>query len=101
MTEKVLLTPAELSAMMKAETLVVIDTRDPASYAAGHIPGAVNIHEIFTYLAMSTPAPKVLPVDPTAESILVNLAEMKEIVDDPSIVKLDVRDVDEWIADSS
>src|ERR1700740_2962999 len=26
---------------------------------------------------------------------------MKELVDNPSIAKLDVRDVDEWIADSS
>ena len=55
MTEKVLVTPAELSEMMKSEAIVLIDTRNPASYAAGHLPGAVNIHEIFTYLAMSTP----------------------------------------------
>jgi len=55
MTEKVLLTPAELSAMLGADDVVVIDTRNPDAYAAGHIPGAVNIHDIFTYLAMSTP----------------------------------------------
>ena len=29
----------------------LIDTREPEDYAAGHIPGAVNIFEIFTYLA--------------------------------------------------
>jgi thiosulfate/3-mercaptopyruvate sulfurtransferase len=34
---------------------VLIDTRNPDAYAAGHIPGAVNVHEIFTYLATSTP----------------------------------------------
>jgi thiosulfate/3-mercaptopyruvate sulfurtransferase len=34
---------------------VIIDTRDPDSFAAGHIPGAVNLHDIFTYLATSTP----------------------------------------------
>jgi thiosulfate/3-mercaptopyruvate sulfurtransferase len=56
MTEKVLLTPAELSAMLGADDVVVIDTRNPDAYAAGHIPGAVNIHDIFTYLATSTPA---------------------------------------------
>jgi len=55
MTEKVLLTPAELSAMLGADDVVVIDTRNPDAYAAGHIPGAVNIHDIFTYLATSTP----------------------------------------------
>src|SRR6476469_10417083 len=55
MSEKVLITPAELSDMVKTEPTVVIDTRDPATYAAGHLPDAVNIHDIFTYLATSTP----------------------------------------------
>jgi len=54
MTDKVLLTPAELQGMMGPD-VVVIDTRSPDAYAAGHIPGAVNVHEIFTFLAMSTP----------------------------------------------
>jgi thiosulfate/3-mercaptopyruvate sulfurtransferase len=179
MTEKVLVTPAELSAMLPAEDIVLIDTRDPAAYAAGHLPGAVNIHDIFTYLATSTPdgvaamrekfaaafgaaglsgketavvyeqsmnsgfgqscrgyvllaylgypkvqilhggyvawaaadlptttyvpAPKAasFAVDPKAASILVDLEGMKAAVADPNIVKLDTRDVDEWIADSS
>jgi thiosulfate/3-mercaptopyruvate sulfurtransferase len=179
MTDKVLITPAELSDMMKSEPAVIIDTRDPATYAAGHLPGAVNIHDIFTYLATSTPDgvaamrdkfaavfgaaglsgaetavvyeqsmntgfgqscrgyvllrylgyPKVkilhggyagwtaagLPVttevptpkassfviDPKAASILVDLQGMKAAVADPNVVKLDTRDVDEWIADSS
>ena len=56
MSEKILITPAELTAMMpKGGLVVVIDTRSPDAYAAGHIPGAVNMHEIFTTLAMSTP----------------------------------------------
>ena len=179
MTDKVLVTPAELTDMLTSEPTVLIDTRDPATYAAGHLPGAVNIHDIFTYLAMSTPDgvaamrdkfasvfgaaglsgaetavvyeqsmdtgfgqscrgyvllrylgyPKVkilhggyvawsaasLPVttevptpkasnftvDPTAASILVDLQGMKAAVADPNVVKLDTRDVDEWIADSS
>ena len=54
MVEKVLVTPAELQGMM-GPGVVVIDTRSPDAYAAGHIPGAVNVHEIFTFLAMSTP----------------------------------------------
>jgi len=55
MSEKVLITPAELSDMIKSEPIVLIDTRDPATYAAGHLPNAVNVHDIFTYLATSTP----------------------------------------------
>jgi thiosulfate/3-mercaptopyruvate sulfurtransferase len=179
MTEKVLVTPAELSDMLKSEPIVLIDTRAPDVYAAGHLPGAVNIHDIFIYLATSTPEgvaamrdkfasafgaaglsgketavvyeqsmntgfgqscrgyvllrylgyPKVkilhggyaawtaasLPtttavpapkpatfqIDPKAASLLVDLQGMKAAVADPNIVKLDTRDVDEWIADSS
>jgi len=179
MSEKVLVSPSELSSLLQIDKIVLIDTRDPATFAAGHIPGAVNIHEIFTYLAMSTPegvaalndkfaaafgaaglsgeetaviyeqsmntgfgqscrgyvllrylgypklkilhggyaawtaaalptttevatpTPKPFVIDPAAAAIFVNLAEMKDLVDDASITKLDVRDVDEWIGDSS
>jgi len=179
MTDKVLVTPAELSEMMASPGTVVIDTRNPESYAAGHIPGAVNIHDIFTYLATSTPdgvaemrdkfaaifgaaglsgdetaviyeqsmntgfgqscrgyvllsylgypkvkilhggygawlaaslptstevptpEPKTFKVDPAAASILVDLESMKAAVADSSKVKLDTRDVDEWVAESS
>src|ERR1700755_1581588 len=55
MSDKVLVTPAELIELVKSEPVVIIDTRDPATYAAGHLPDAVNIHDIFTYLATSTP----------------------------------------------
>jgi thiosulfate/3-mercaptopyruvate sulfurtransferase len=34
-------------------SLVLIDTRAPEAFAAGHVPGAVNLHDIFTYLATS------------------------------------------------
>lgn len=50
----VLISPAELDALMKAEPVVLIDTRDADTYAVGHIPGAVNLREIFTFLATST-----------------------------------------------
>lgn len=36
------------------ESVVFIDTRAPEAYAAGHIPGAVNMREIFTYVSMSS-----------------------------------------------
>ena len=55
MSGKVLISPSELSDLMKAEPVVLIDTRDPAIYAEAHIPGAVDVREVFTYLANSTP----------------------------------------------
>ncbi|WP_238122080.1 MULTISPECIES: sulfurtransferase [unclassified Xanthobacter] len=176
---EVLITPSELSSLILAEPTVVIDTRDPASYATGHIPGAVNLNEIFTYLATSTPegyaelrqkfaeafgkaglsgketaviyeqsmnsgfgqscrgyflltflgypkikvlhggfaawadaglpvttdvpapAPATFPMDEAAGALIIDAAAMLDAVSDPAISKLDVRDVDEWIGESS
>ena len=53
-TLDVLISPEQLSTMMGAEPVVIIDTRDADTYAAGHLPGAVNLREIFTFLATST-----------------------------------------------
>jgi thiosulfate/3-mercaptopyruvate sulfurtransferase len=50
----VLISPTELQALVASEPTVVIDTRDADTYATGHVPGAVNLREIFTYLATST-----------------------------------------------
>ncbi|WP_454916294.1 sulfurtransferase [Xanthobacter sediminis] len=175
----VLITPSELSVLLSSEPTVVIDTRDAASYAAGHIPGAVNLNEIFTYLATSTPqgyaemrqkfadafgkaglsgaetaviyeqsmssgfgqscrgyflltflgypkikvlhggfaawaaaglpvttevpnpAPAAFPVDEAAGDVVIDAAAMLAAVSDPAVAKLDVRDVDEWIGESS
>ncbi len=49
-----LISPEELDLLMSTERAVVIDTRDPDAYAQGHIPGAVNLREIFTFLATSS-----------------------------------------------
>ena len=178
MSEKVLVTPAELQAMQPAST-VIIDTRDPEAYAAGHIPGAVNLRDIFTYLATSTPEgmaelrgkfaeafgavglsgeqtavvyedsmnsgfgqscrgyfllkfmgypsamvlhgglaawksaglplstevpvvePKRFPVSDVGAEMMLDRDDMLAAVGDEGIVKLDVRDVDEWIGESS
>src|SRR5258707_11857301 len=51
----VLITAGELADLIKKEPCVIIDTRNPDAYAAGHLPNAVNVHEIFTFLATSTP----------------------------------------------
>jgi len=53
-TAAVLISPAELDTLMNSEPVVLIDTRDADTYAAGHIPGAVNLREIFTFLATSS-----------------------------------------------
>jgi len=175
----VLISAAELATMMKSEPTVIIDTRNPAAYAAGHVPGAVNVHEIFTYLATSTPEgieelktkfadafgkaglsgtetaviyeqsmasgfgqscrgyfllsmlgyPKIkvlhggfdawaaaelpvttdvpspaaaaFPIVPEAGSILIDAKAMLAALKKPEIALLDVRDVDEWIGESS
>ena len=179
MSDKVLLSPTELSAMMAEPGTVVIDSRSPAAYAEGHLPGAVNLHDIFTYLATSTPegmaelrekfaaafgaaglsgeetaviyeesmnsgfgqscrgyfllkflgypkamvlhggfagwkaagmpvttevptvSPKTFPVSDAGLSMMLDRHDMLAAVGDDGIVKLDVRDVDEWIGDSS
>jgi thiosulfate/3-mercaptopyruvate sulfurtransferase len=179
MSGEVLISANELSDLMKGEPVVLIDTRDPAIYAEAHIPGAVDMREVFTYLATSTPqgmaalrdtfaaafgkaglsgaetavlyeqsmstgfgqscrgyvllrslgypkvrvlhggyaawvaaglpstttvptpAAKTFPIDAQGMRILVDLERMETAVKDQRIVKLDVRDVDEWIAESS
>lgn len=176
---KVLISPEELAELMRQEPAVLIDTRDATSFGEAHILGAVNLHEVFTYLATSTPlglealrdkfaeafgraglsgdetaviyeqsmttgfgqscrgyvllrhlgyskirvlhggyeawrsaglenstepaAPtaRTFPVRPDADHILIGLEAMKAAVADPGIIKLDVRDVDEWIGESS
>ncbi|WP_234050188.1 MULTISPECIES: sulfurtransferase [unclassified Xanthobacter] len=175
----VLITPSELSSLLSSAPTVLIDTRDAASYAAGHIPGAVNLNEIFTYLATSTPEgyaelkkkfadafgkaglsgnetaviyeqsmasgfgqscrgyflltflgyPKIkvlhggfeawtaaglpvttevpsppsvtFPMTDDAGDLIIDAAAMLDAVSDPAVAKLDVRDVDEWIGESS
>src|SRR5579872_3979958 len=179
MSGKVLISASELSDMLRTEPVVLIDTRDPTVYAEAHIPGAVNLREVFTYLATSTPegvralrknfaaafgkaglggsetaviyeqsmstgfgqscrgyvllrslgypkirvlhggyaawiasglpstsvvptaTEKAFPLDPSGDRILVDLDAMKSAVKNPRIIKLDVRDVDEWIGESS
>lgn len=179
MSENILITPEQLHKMMTALPTVVIDTRAPEAYAAGHIPGAVNIHDIFTYLATSskegleelrgkfadafgaaglsgdevaviyedsmntgfgqscrgyflleflgypkaailhggfqawvaedlptstditTPEAKTFPVDESAASVMLTKDDMLEALEKNDVVKLDVRDVDEWVGTSS
>jgi thiosulfate/3-mercaptopyruvate sulfurtransferase len=43
----------ELRGMLGQKDVVIVDTRDEQSYQRSHIPGAVNVHQIFTYLALS------------------------------------------------
>jgi thiosulfate/3-mercaptopyruvate sulfurtransferase len=179
MVDTVLITPEELSQLSASTKTVIIDTRDPKSYAAGHIPGAINMHEIFTYLATSTPegmselmgkfaaafgsaglsgaetaviyeqsmasgfgqscrgyfllqslgytkakvlhgglaawtakgmpvstavptpVGRMFPVNPAAASLITDKVAMQAAIANPAVVKLDVRDVDEWIGESS
>jgi thiosulfate/3-mercaptopyruvate sulfurtransferase len=179
MESGILITPAQLAEAKATQSLVIIDTRDPEAYATGHIPGAVNLRDIFTYLATSTPegleemtakfaaefgriglsgketavlyedtmnsgfgqscrgyfllthfgypnikvlhgglgawtkagmplstdaptpTPAMFPLAITPGAVMIDRFEMLKAIDDPSIVKLDVRDVDEWVGTSS
>ncbi len=48
----VLITAVELADLLKTEPCVIVDTRNPDAYAAGHLPNAVNVHE----MASASPA---------------------------------------------
>ncbi len=173
---KTLITPQDLAAM---ENVVIIDTRAPEAFAEGHIPGAVNLHEIFTFLATSdaegiaemtktfaeafgaaglsgaetaviyegsmntgfgqscrgyflldflgypkkavldggydawvaagmdvtseasSPTPATFPLDPAGATVLLTKDDILTALETPGAVLLDVRDVDEWIGESS
>lgn len=55
MSDSLLINASQLSEMAQNDDIVIIDTRSPEAFAVGHIPNAVNIHDIFTFLASSTP----------------------------------------------
>jgi thiosulfate/3-mercaptopyruvate sulfurtransferase len=175
----VLISAGELAELSSREPVVIIDTRNPDAYGAGHLPNAVNVHEIFTFLATSTPegihelktkfadafgnaglsgketaviyeqsmnsgfgqscrgyylltmlgypkikvldggfdawsakglpvttavpspAPASFAIVPDAAKILIDAKTVLAAVGKPGIALLDVRDVDEWIGDSS
>ena len=179
MAENILISPAQLQQMASSLPTVIIDTRSPDAYAAGHIPGAVNLHDIFTFLATSSkegmaelsskfaeafgnaglsgeevaviyeesmntgfgqscrgyfllqflgyhkavvlhggyqawlaeelptttdvpsPEPKTFPIDESAASIMLTQDDMLASLEKDDVVKLDVRDVDEWVGTSS
>jgi thiosulfate/3-mercaptopyruvate sulfurtransferase len=48
--ERYLTSAEELSGLLNMDDVVIIDTRGPEEYSAQHIPGAVNIYDIFSYL---------------------------------------------------
>jgi len=179
MSQSPLIQPADLAnAMACGERIAIVDTRSPEEYAKGHIPGAVNVRAIFTYLAMSTleglsameadftkqlgeagvsgdervvlyedamsngygqscrgwfllkylghprvevlhgglqawraegrptttETPEVAARTFTADvdrAMLVTWEEMRDALDDPNIIMLDVRDLEEWTGESS
>ena len=45
------ITPESLQQLLGDKDVAIVDTRNAEAFAAGHIPGAVNIHDFFTYLA--------------------------------------------------
>jgi len=60
----VLISASELETMAN---VVLIDTRPPDTYIAGHIAGAVNVHDVFTYLVTTTAAGTAAMTDKFAQ----------------------------------
>ncbi len=52
METKLLISPQELTSLLAEETsqIAIIDTRSSEEYVKSHLPGAINIRELFTYL---------------------------------------------------
>src|SRR5690606_37773973 len=53
--DAILIAPDQRATLQAVEPVVIIETRDADTFAAGHIPGAVNLRAVFTFLATSTP----------------------------------------------
>ncbi|MBU2539403.1 MAG: sulfurtransferase [Proteobacteria bacterium] len=56
MTEKILYTLHETQALIEQGLVLLVDIRDQDTFAEGHIPGAVNMPKIFSFLSVSSPA---------------------------------------------
>lgn len=54
MTKKIMYTTSEANERFSQGTAVAVDVRDAEDFAKGHIPGAVNIPEMFTTLSMTS-----------------------------------------------
>lgn len=54
MDSQVIYTPQEVNKLCSAGGVTLVDVRASEDFDAGHIPGAVNIPEMFTTLSMST-----------------------------------------------
>lgn len=67
MTNKMLYSAQDIKALMAQNAVTLIDVRSKEFYDEGHIPGAINMPEMFTYLSTSSPG---------------GLAEMQQIFQD-------------------
>jgi len=55
MKQKVLYSPQEVYELVKQASVTLVDVRDSEFFDEEHIPGAVNVSDIFTYLSETTP----------------------------------------------
>ncbi len=61
MTDAIEIDAAALKAMLDADTVLLVDVREPAEFAAGHIPGAINKPlSTFDAAALHAPAGKTV-----------------------------------------
>lgn len=55
MIDDALISPAKAQELARTEPVVFLDTRSSEEFQRSHIPGAVNVREVFTYLATTSP----------------------------------------------
>jgi len=55
MSKKILYASNEVEKLILKDSVVLIDIRNTDSYAKGHIPKAINVENVFSYLSRSTP----------------------------------------------
>ena len=83
MTQKIIYTPEEANEKLANGDAVLIDVRDAEDYEAGHIPGAVNIPEIFTTLSMTRRIHTISAIPPVKKAVKIiltkNLTLRKEL----------------------
>jgi thiosulfate/3-mercaptopyruvate sulfurtransferase len=70
MNVPVLVEPLALQALRKTRPVVLIDTRHAAAHASGHIPGAVSLRDIFTFLIEDSRPQTLRRMQPTLTEAL-------------------------------
>lgn len=108
MTEKILYSLPETKALLEEGSVLLVDIRDQDTFAGGHIPTAVNLPEIFSFLSESSPEglAETVPVPSyfaprPDDALMATREDVRMAMADPAIILLDNRDANEWLGHTS